>query len=47
MAAVSVGVEACFVAGEVSAALTVTASFLVALTALWKVLRLAAFGWDR
>ena len=47
MAAVSGAVEACFVAGEVSAALTVTASALVASTALWNVLRLAALGWDR
>ena len=44
MAAVSGGVEAFFVADEVSAALTVTVSFLVALTALWNVLRLAASG---
>jgi hypothetical protein len=44
MAAVSAEVEAFFVADEVSAASTVTVSFFVALTALWKLLRLAASG---
>ena len=47
MAAVSAGVEALLVAGEVRAASTCCAAFWVVVTAPWKVPRLAAFGWDR